>query len=140
MKSRGEKVANMARNALSRYCVEECSAYCCRKGYIILTLDEMNLIVQNQLEVLKNEESLKELIDGKYSLNFSNSFNGCPRLKDSKCSIHKNSKRPKTCKEFPIFISQKKVRVSPRCYGVKAGLISPYITQLKKMGYSIEEI
>lgn len=135
--SQGERIANKARKALSRYCVEECSAYCCRKGYLLLNESEMKIIVADNEKILTDEESLRKMIDGMYSLSFSNSFEGCPQLKNSKCMIHAKKKRPTVCHEFPIFITKDQARISPRCYGVQAGLIDPYITELKKAGFEI---
>lgn len=137
MISEAEKIANKARRALSHYCTEECSAYCCRKGYLLINESEMELLVGENKDILMTEGSLRKMVDGMYSLNFSNSLGGCPQLKNSKCLIHNNPKRPRACIEFPIFITGKTVRVSGRCFGVRAGLIDPYITQLKKMGYDI---
>ncbi len=131
------KIADEARNSLSKYCIEECKAYCCRKGYIIITPDEVDLLIGNKKEKLISKWTLKELIDGKFSFNFSNSFGGCTQLKDGKCLIHKNEKRPKVCKEFPIFITGKTIRLSPRCYGIKAGLLYPFIKKFKELGYEI---
>lgn len=134
------KIADEARNSLSKYCIEECKAYCCRKGYIIITPEEADLLIGNKQEKLISEEKLIELLGGKFSFNFTNSFEGCTQLKDGKCLIHKNKKRPKVCHEFPIFITGKTIRLSPRCYGVKAGLLYPFIKKFKELGYEIEGV
>lgn len=132
-----EKIADNARNALSKYCIEECSGYCCRKGYLILSEEEMELITNDKQNLLRVEGSIRPLMGRKYSVALTNSLGGCPSLKDSKCTIHKNSKRPLACKEFPIFIWNKQVRISKRCFGAKTGLLYPYIRQLIALGYEI---
>jgi len=63
----------------------------------------------------------------------------CPSLKDFKCIIHKNPKRPLTCRQFPIFIDGNMIKLSPRCLAVKQGLIYPYISQLLKLGMKLSE-
>src|SRR3989339_1278104 len=121
-------LANEARRSLSKYCMEECKSYCCRKGYIILKPTELDLVIGEKKDKLMEEESLRELsFSGKFSFNLSNSFGSCTQLKDEKCLIHQNVNRPSVCKEFPIFITGKIIRISPRCYGHKAGLLYPFI-------------
>ena len=134
---KAEEIANKARDALSEYCINECSAYCCRKGYLILSKKEMELITNDKENLLRSEGFIRPLLGGKYSVILGNSLGGCPSLKDSKCTIHKNSERPLACKEFPIFISGKQVRISKRCFGAKTGLLYPYIRELISLGYEI---
>jgi len=55
------KVANEARKSLSKYCMEECKSYCCRKGYIILKPTELDLVIGDKKDKLMEEESLREL-------------------------------------------------------------------------------
>ncbi|MFC1754317.1 YkgJ family cysteine cluster protein [Thermoproteota archaeon] len=114
-----------AKASISRYCMEECKAYCCRKGYLLLTPEEKELIAKD----LK----VKKLYRGDYSLALP-----CPMLKDNKCSIHDNPKRPKTCKDFPIFITGNKVRLSPRCLAVKEGKLYPFERKFLEAGYRLE--
>ena len=40
---KAERIANKARTCISEFCYEECNAYCCRKGYLILTEKEQIL-------------------------------------------------------------------------------------------------
>ena len=116
-----EEIANRARNSLGEYCINECKAYCCKKGYLILKAKEVDLVV-------KGKKSLKK-VEGGFSLNFNEG--GCPSLKDNKCSVYEN--RPQTCRDFPIFIKGKYVRISPRCYGFTSGLLYPFIKEFKKI-------
>ncbi|MBT3985116.1 hypothetical protein HOD38_00415 [archaeon] len=124
-----EQIATKARKSISKFCFEECSAYCCRKGYIILSKEELDLIKGKEEVVVEN---IKE---GKFTL-----FLGatCPALKpDFKCKIHKNALRPQTCKDFPIFIKGEKIGLSGRCLAVKQDKFFPFIKQWNKLGYQV---
>ena len=55
-----EKLANEARNAISDYCFNECKAYCCRKGYILLTKEEADLLTHNKTEELIEKDEIKK--------------------------------------------------------------------------------
>ena len=129
-----EYIAQKARKAIGDFCFEECGAYCCRKGYLILQPKEL-LTVVNTPSNLQHE--IKKLENGTYSLNLG--CNGCPSLKDFKCLIHKKRLRPKVCKEFPIFVGKKCVKLSSRCLAVRQGKLYPFIKEWKKMGVKIIE-
>jgi Fe-S-cluster containining protein len=134
-----EEIAEEARNAISPFCVEECKAYCCRKGYLVITKEEVDIMCGRRMEELTQKKSLKLLPDGKYSL-FLGNPGGCPSLKDNKCMIHKNPKRPDTCKAFPIFIEGDTVNLSQRCLAVKQEKLYPYVAEMLKAGYKIVEM
>lgn len=134
-----KRLANESLTDLSDYCVNECHAYCCRKGYLIISSDEVDLIVNDKKEKLILEGNLRELIDGKFSLSFENSCGGCPSLKDSKCLVHGKERRPKTCKDFPIFILGKKIKISNRCPGKKNNKFFKFIKEAEVLGYEIVE-
>ncbi len=121
-------IVNKARASLGKFCYEECKAYCCRKGYLVLDEKEVK-------KFKGNEDIIKKLDNGKYSLNMNK--RGCPCLEDYKCKIYKT--RPKVCREFPIFVNDKTIRISPRCLAVKEDLLYPYIAKLIKMGYKIQK-
>ncbi len=133
-----EKLAKEARESLSDFCINECKAYCCRKGYLIVQDEELNLITKNIREKLLEEGSVKEMWNGKFTLNFGNSIGRCPAL-DSKfrCKIHGNDKRPLTCKDFPIFILGKKIKISPRCPAKKENKFFKFEKEAKNLGYEI---
>lgn len=124
-----ERVADKARRAISDFCINDCRAYCCRKGYLTFGKDSVKAVTQGRIVALKE-------INGKYSMHLGS---GCPSLKDFKCLIHKNPKRPLACRQFPIFLEGKTVRLSPRCLAVKNNLLYPYVAKLVKMGYKIGE-
>ena len=70
----------------------------------------------------------------KYALGLKD---GCPSLKNNQCVIHNNSKRPMTCKQYPIFIKDKNIRLSPNCLAVKNDLFYPYVHEFLKLGYKV---
>lgn len=134
-----EAIAEKARKSISRFCIEECKSYCCRKGYLILDNSNIDLVVQGRKqELLDRKILIKKEIN--YSLYLGDYEIPCPSLgKDFKCLIHKKPERPSACKQFPLFIEGNKLRLSPRCPAVKADMLYPYIARLLKMGYRLEE-
>jgi Fe-S-cluster containining protein len=132
-----EKIADKARNSISKYCIEECKAYCCRKGYLVLKPEEVDRVTQGRAKELEEKKILKKLADGKYSLYMGNYDCPCPSLKDFKCTIHKT--KPKTCSDFPLFFHGNNLRLSPRCPAVKNNLMYPYIKRLIAIGYKTVE-
>jgi len=136
-----KKIAEKARKSISKFCIEECKAYCCRKGYLVLTTEEANLITKGKTKEFEEKGTLSRIKDKKYSLDLWNTEFSCPSLsKDFKCSIHKNPKRPQACKDFPLFIDGKTLKISPRCLAVRCGKLYPYIVKLLKEGYKLSEI
>jgi len=127
-----ETIADKAKKSISDYCIKECKAYCCRKGYLVLTKKELDIITQNK----PAKDQIKPLVFNTFSLNLSPS---CPSLKNFKCIIHKSKDRPTTCKEFPVFIERNTVKLSGRCPAVKQGKFYPYVHEWIKLGYNIEE-
>ena len=127
-----------ARNSISKYCIEECKAYCCKKGFLILDIEEINLLVGDNESSLKSLGYIRLLKDKKYSLNLSNHLGSCPSLKDNKCTIHDNSLRPNTCKDFPIFIIGDTIKLSKRCYAVRDNKLYPHVHKFIELGYKIE--
>ena len=105
--------------------------FCCRKGFLVVTKDELDEMANVGFC------DLKRLPSGDYSVYLGE--RGCPCLNDFKCLIHKSPNRPKVCGKFPIFIEGDTVRVSGRCLAVREGLLYPYIAKLKSLGYKIYE-
>jgi Fe-S-cluster containining protein len=126
--SKAERLAISARESLSSYCYKECLAYCCRKGYLLLSEKEVNLLCLD----------IKDLtimpIDKRYIFNLGK---GCPNLINYKCIIHKNSKRPKACREFPLFISEDKIIITEDCPAIKANMLYPFLAEFKAMGFTL---
>lgn len=135
-----KKLAEKARSSLGRYCSEECHAYCCQKGYLNLTEDELELVLSKKKERFLSSELISKTGDKKFSLYMGEKNLPCPSLKDYKCVIHKNDKRPLACKEFPLFIWENKViHISARCPAVREGKLYPYLVKFKLLGYKIDD-
>jgi len=134
-----EKLAQRARKVISSFCIEECKSYCCRKGYLFLTSHEVDLVIGETNVQLKEKGHLTVTRTGDYSLFLGCSENGCPSLKEYKCKIHNNSERPKTCKDYPLFIVGNKIRLSSRCLAVRMNLFYPFIKKFTQLGYQILE-
>lgn len=134
---KAETLANEARNSISTYCFTECNAYCCRKGHLVLTSNELDLVANTQKKSLEEKNAISILNNGKYSMDFDLNEKSCPSLKDNKCIIHKDPLRPLACKEFPLFIRGNNLLVSQRCPAAKDNLLYPYIAEFKLMGFNL---
>jgi len=128
-----ERILDEARRSISKFCIEDCHAYCCRKGHLTLTAKEADLITQNKTKEFEKQGTIKKN-KGRFSLNLGKS---CPSLNDFKCIIHKDPERPLVCKQFPIFITGKSIRFSKGCPAVTKGLFYPYEKQFLNMGYKL---
>jgi len=122
---------------LSEFCICECKSYCCRKGFLMLNSKEVDLIIGKNKDKFLKENSLKEMLNGKYSFNFENSEGACPQLKNFKCLIHQHEGRPQTCKDFPIFVLGDKIKVSPRCLAKKQNKFFEFEKEAERLGYEI---
>lgn len=134
-----EEISERARSSISSFCNEECKSYCCRKGYLVLTPHEVDLIMGKTKVQLKEQGHLTVTSTGDYSFFLGYSEQGCPSLKNYKCTIHKNRERPKTCKDYPVFIIGKLVRISSRCLAVRMNLFYPFIREFMQLGYKVLE-
>ena len=132
--SKAEAIMDKARESVGNYCKEECGAYCCRKGYLVLDPEKVDLVTQGKKEEMLKEGTLKKLENGRFSMNMS-IHDGCPSLKDMRCTIYKD--RPKTCANFPIFLINDTVRLSLRCPAVRENLFYYYEKELIALGYKI---
>lgn len=137
--AKAEKIADDARNSISSYCSEECKAYCCRNGYLVLKEDEVDTVTQGRRKELIEKKLLKKIKGGKYSLFLGKHGVYCPSLKDFKCMIHDSPHRSKTCADFPVFLIKNKLRLSPRCLAVKENKLYLYVKQLLALGYRLEK-
>lgn len=135
-KEKMERLASKARNSISEYCFNECHAYCCRKGYLLLTPKEADLLSDHQKKEMVVQKILTVIRGGKYVLDLG--LHGCPQLRAYKCCVHKNSGRSLACKEFPLFISGHNIRLSRRCPAVRENILYPYLAKFKLLGYNIE--
>jgi len=136
MDTDAENIAEEARSSIGKFCSEECKSYCCRKGYLHLDAGNLNLVTQGRVKELEENKTLSKK-GGVFSLYMGNHDQPCPSLKDCKCMIHDNPNRPLACKQFPIFLEGKNIRMSCRCPAIKEGLLYPYIARLIQLGYSV---
>ena len=139
--NKAEKIAEAGRKSISRFCIEECKSYCCRKGYLVMTKNQLDKVVGYKKEEYK--EQIKQLDKNKFSLYMGKSDKPCPSLnKDFKCNIYKDPLRPKACHNFPIFLNHKdkKALFSPRCLAYQLGLLFPYSKKLQLQGYEIVKV
>ncbi len=132
-----ESIAKKARKSISEFCYNECHAYCCRKGYLVMSKTQANKVTNRKRAELEKGGILKRMDDGNYSLYMGKSDQPCPSLDGFKCTIHKSKLRPLTCSLFPIFIEGKAVKLSNRCPAVKMGMFYPYIERWMALGYKI---
>ena len=109
-----QELVSQARNSIGEYCMNECNAYCCRKGYLVLSEKELDLLVGEKRVELVSKGDIKEQEDGSFSLHLGNHLGACPRLDGAQCSIHKHPSRPKTCEKFPIFLDEEKKEIRRR--------------------------
>ena len=130
-----ELVANEARRSISNFCKEECKAYCCRKGHLKLTLKEAELITQNRIKEFKDRDIIIQTDEKNYALSLGKS---CPRLSDSSCTIHKNKLRPLVCKQYPIFVEGKSIRLSSGCPAVAKKILYEFECKFLNLGYKLE--
>lgn len=128
------RIMEEARHKVGDYCRDECSAYCCRKGYLVLDPEKVDKVTQGKREEMLKDGSLKMLDNGRYSMNMS-FHDGCPSLKDFRCTIH--PERPKTCADFPIFPRGKLIHLSLRCPAVRNNFFFIYEKKLVALGYEI---
>jgi len=135
-----EDLAISARDSLSSYCYSECMAYCCRRGYLLLSAEEVGLMRNTLIEDLKIMPIRTEVVNDAKRFIFSLSANGkgCPNLSDYKCVIHTNPNRPKACKEFPLFIgNDKTIIIGDECPAVKENQLYTYLAEFKRKGYKL---
>jgi Fe-S-cluster containining protein len=133
-----ERLAMAARDSLSSYCYSECKAHCCRKGHLLLTAGEVDLLKDTHKEDLKMISVQAKTHEKRYVFRLESNVDGCPNLLNYKCMIHKNPARPKACREFPIFIRKNKtLTVTRACPAVKENKLYPYLAEFKMMGYAL---
>lgn len=134
-----QKLIDVTLKDIGDFCINECKSFCCRKGYLVLKNEEVDLVIGKYKEELIKRGELKEMSVGKFSLNLNNYLGGCPQLKKLKCEIHEHENRPSTCKNFPIFILGNEIKISPRCTAKRENKFFEFIHEAEKRGYKIVE-
>lgn len=137
-----QELATKARNSISNFCMSECNAYCCRKGYLVLSEVELDFLVGEKRSYLESEGDIKKLENNSFSLHLGNSLGACPRLDGAICSVYKDALRPLTCEKFPLFVDEEKkmARFSSRCFAVKENKMYPYREEFLRRGFKVNEI
>ena len=132
-----ESLSNKARTRKSSDCINDCQSLCCRKGSLIATKEEAQTITHDKLDEHLQEERVKSLPDGTFSIDLNQT---CPSLVNGLCSIHKDPLRPSTCHKFPIFIFEdsKTIQLSSRCPAVREGKFYVFEHEAKKKGYTLQ--
>jgi len=133
------QIADDARNSLSYFCIDVCKAQCCRREYLDLEKNEVDLVTQNRSEELKEKGSLMETEKGELIMHMGSIEGGCPSLKNNMCTIHKDKKRPKTCGDYPLFIEGDTYRLSQSCLAVQEGKYDETEKELIKAGLKKRE-
>ena len=131
-----EKLADKARKSIGSYCMNECKAYCCRKGRLVLSEGELACVTQQKHKSLIQSGVITAVPKG-HSMNLGILSAGCPSLKDNKCIIYKDPRRPLACHEFPIFVRDENVFISKRCFAVAENKLYAYETKFKQMGMKV---
>ena len=128
-----KELLDKARHDLSSYCVNECNAYCCNKGYLVLNKSQLDLVTKG------NHKNINPMKKDLFSLNLSS---GCPSLSGTKCKIHKEDNRPQACKDFPLFEIEGQVTFSSRCPAVNTNQFYELTHELKQKNitYGISSI
>jgi len=132
-----DELLEEARYSMSDFCMQVCRGMCCRRGFLPLTSQEVNIVVPNKQELIKSKV-LRPSNDGRFLLALG--VFGCPQLqKDSKCRIWNNPNRPACCGEFPVFERSESILFSNRCRAVVEGHLDTYKQKFKELGYKILE-
>ena len=134
-----QEIAQKARKSISSFCIEECKAYCCRKGYLNITHKELkSMITSYEIKHLPSNIVMKN--SNSYTVYLGDALNPCPGLNlDHTCKIHRKNTRPIGCKNFPIFINEEKklLFVSSRCPAIKMGMIFQHTRKIVSIGYKL---
>jgi hypothetical protein len=130
---------NLARKGISDFCIFECKAFCCRKGHLILNRKEFNVIIKDKVDEYKDRVTALE--DGNFRFFIGKLDSPCPCLSDDfLCMIHKNRKRPRICKDFPILYINEIIYINKDCPAVQENKLYGFIASLKKENYIVRYI
>jgi Fe-S-cluster containining protein len=134
-----EKILSEARTSLCDFCINECKAFCCRKGRLLLNKNQLKLIPKNNLQKLKKNKVLIKINSNKFSMDFEKNNDSCLFLSKNKCMIYNHENRPRKCIDFPLFKKDNLIFLSKRCLAVQQGILYPFTLKLKKKGFKIKE-
>jgi Fe-S-cluster containining protein len=132
---KAEKMLKEARNSISQFCIDECRAYCCRKGVLTLNAKESNDFMKNIPKNIPGSAKVSHAANGDSVVLLNES--GCPNLdKNCLCTIHTKKNRPTICKEFPILIKNHTVLFCQDCPAVEQKKFYAYEAKLIKKGFN----
>jgi len=113
-----EQIIQVARKAISAYCLSSCKAECCKR------------------KSLRLDASESDLFGGVGECRIK--LDPCPNLKDDRCSIY--IKRPAACVLFPVRLAQlgkREVVTVSQCNAIEHGVIASHLDRLKNLDYEI---
>ncbi|MCA9477566.1 MAG: YkgJ family cysteine cluster protein [Nanoarchaeota archaeon] len=93
-----------------------CKAQCCKRGYLPVS--------EKEAELFGTTEGLINLTPPCMHLDNNNA-----------CSVYE--KRPKACREFPLYEKGKTLLVASWCPGYQEGLLDEFLKLLEGKGYQI---
>ena len=131
------QLADQARNSLGSFCMQVCTAQCCRRGYLSLRKDEISTVTGNREEQLRKEEQVIDTSDGRTLLQLDHGNGPCPSLCENLCLIYRHGKRPQVCHDYPLFVFNKTVVVASDCLGVQQGRLDAALKEMEARGYRI---
>jgi Fe-S-cluster containining protein len=117
-----EEIVEKIREKLSEFCIASCKARCCNTGNIIL----------RSPEEMVDFGAVGSFDIGYFTVDVSK---GCPKLSGNLCSAY--LKRPKICRDFPLFLRGKTLFVAEWCDGVAAAYIKDDIEKISKEGIKV---
>ncbi len=131
-------ILDNVRNSLGNYCINECHALCCKKGYLGLhNEDEVKSITARKKTFYFKNKTLEKIENTKYRFNLEKN-NGCPNLTTTfTCNIHTNPNRPRLCKDFPIFKVKDFIITASFCPAIENKILQKEFDELREMGYRI---
>ena len=130
-------IANKGRSSISKYCIFECEAKCCKKGALLLqSEEEIHAVIGNKKNIYLKKKYLEVTRSGNYTLNYAKAGQ-CSKLdKNNLCTIYKNLNRPKICGDFPLFVFKNYFSLADNfCPAAKLGLLDEYTLKLENLGF-----
>ena len=130
------ELVNEARSSIGTYCMNECKAQCCRRGFLpLLNKQQMDAVIGRK----QNEFIKSKIITKKNNISILDmNKHQCPKLtEDFKCGIYNNKERPQSCADYPLMLANNMLIAASNCPAVQNGLLNKYFSELKKLGVKI---
>lgn len=113
-------LVDAARDSLGPFCSSTCKAKCCKKGYLPVSAQESLLFETDLYDKTQSRVTLTP---------------GCSHLKKDSCTIY--ARRPKACREFPVYLKGKTILIASWCEGYKAGKLDTYLKKFEEEGLKV---